>query len=188
MGGDISVTSKVNEGTTFHFHILVDVCESQELVQAAAAPKQVVGLAPGQATCKILIVDDQMVNRMLLMRLLKPVGFELCEAENGRDALEKWATFEPDMILMDQDMPEMNGMDATRAILSRTDTPPVIVALTAYAMEEARKEILAAGCTDFLSKPFKNDELFGLFERYLHVRYIYKEDAKASPPALASSK
>ena len=187
MGGDISVTSEVNKGTTFHFHIIVDVCESQEFVQAAAAPKQVIGLAPGQATRRILIVDDQMVNRMLLMRLLKPVGFELCEAENGRDALEKWATFEPDMILMDQDMPEMNGMDATRAILSRTDSPPIIVALTAYAMEEARREILAAGCTDFLSKPFKNDELFGLFERYLDVRYVYKEDAKPNPPVGAST-
>jgi signal transduction histidine kinase/ligand-binding sensor domain-containing protein/ActR/RegA family two-component response regulator len=176
MGGDISVTSEVNKGTTFNFHIFVDVCESQESAPAAAAPKHITGLAEGETPRKILIVDDQMVNRMLLMRILKPVGFELQEAENGRDALEKWVEFQPDMILMDQDMPEMNGMDATKAIHARTDSPPVIVALTAYAMEEARIEILAAGCDDFLSKPFKNDELFGLFERHLNVKYVYRED------------
>lgn len=184
MGGDIRVTSEVNKGTTFHFHILVDVCESQETAESKAPPKHITGLAPGQTPRRILVVDDQMVNRMLLMRLLKPVGFELQEAENGKDALEKWAEFQPDIILMDQDMPEMNGMDATRAIHERCDSPPIIVALTAYAMEETRKEILAAGCNDFLSKPFKNEELFGLFERHLDVKYTYREDEK--PATIAS--
>ena len=172
MGGDISVSSTLGKGTTFTFHIKAKVCEVKA-TPVKARERRITGLVEGQRSPKVLIVDDQMVNRMLLVRLLKPVGFELCEAENGRDALEKWAEFSPDLILMDQDMPEMNGTEATQAILSRSVDPPVIVALTAFAMEETRAEILKTGCTDFLSKPFKNHELFGLLEKHLGVEYAY---------------
>jgi signal transduction histidine kinase/ligand-binding sensor domain-containing protein/ActR/RegA family two-component response regulator len=181
MGGNVTVTSEVGVGTKFNFYITVQVCEPKDVVPARREIRQVASLAEGERPRRILIVDDQMVNRMLLVRILKPVGFELCEAENGREALEKWVEFAPELILMDQDMPEMNGMDATRTIMERADHPPVIVALTAYAIEETRQEIISAGCKDFLSKPFKNDELFELLGRHLNVQFTYKEPAGRAP-------
>ena len=186
MGGEIEVSSEVGVGTTFRFYITSPVCEVKDVTPASKEEnRQVVGLAPGEKARRILIVDDQVVNRMLLVRLLKPIGFELDEAGNGLEALEKWAEFDPEIILMDQDMPEMNGMEATREILDRADFPPVIVALTAHAIEETRREIISAGCKDFLSKPFKNDELFALLGRHLGVRYQFKDEVE--PKAVAAN-
>ncbi len=134
-------------------------------------------LAPDQDEVRVLIAEDQPVNRLLAVKILRAAGFQMEEAENGQVAVEKWRTWRPQLILMDEDMPIMRGMEATKAILEEAgDDPPVIISLTAYALDDTRLASLRAGCRDFLSKPFKNIDLLKIIAKHLEVRYVRGED------------
>ena len=138
-------------------------------------------LSAGQPEVRILIVEDQLPNRLLLRKHLEPAGFLLREAEDGQAAIEAWRAWRPHLILMDEQMPVMTGREATRAIVAEAeeshgvdeDHPvPVIVALTAFALDQNRSAAIEAGCSDFLAKPFRRDELFGVLSRNLpHLRF-----------------
>jgi len=112
---------------------------------------------------RILVAEDNAVNRRLLELLLRPYTRELEMVENGRDAVERVSQGTYDLVLMDGQMPELGGMDATRAIrqleetTGRPRTP--IVALTANALPGDREEFLASGMDDYLSKPLRTAEL-----------------------------
>ncbi len=177
MGGDISVSSEINRGTTFTFHIQVEVVEAAQVERTTASIKnQVVALKPGQPGYRILIVDDKPTNRQLLVKLLNPLGFELQEAENGQQAVEIWQKWQPHLIWMDMRMPVMNGYEATQQIKATAkgqDT--VIVALTASSFEEERAIILDAGCDDFVRKPFRTADIFNTMQKHIGVQYVYKQ-------------
>lgn len=113
MGGEISVTSEVGAGTTFRFHVPLAEAEPGELQGEQA---HVVGLEPGSAAARILVVDDKWENRTVLARLLTSIGLEVREAANGREAVDLWREWRPDAIFMDMRMPVMDGVAATRAI------------------------------------------------------------------------
>lgn len=182
MGGTIKVSSEYGQGTLFEFSIecepaVVDAEESN--MQTEVLDKTVAAIAPGQKIPTILIVEDQPVNRILLRRVLTGVGFNVREAENGKIASDRWREWSPDLIFMDQDMPIMNGNEATRSIIAQAGSPdkaPPIVALTAYALEDTRRAAIKAGCRDFLTKPFKHTELFALVSRLLKVQYVFQEE------------
>ena len=182
MGGTIQVKSEYGRGTTFEFSIEcepVATSDTDTNLQREVLDKAVTSLAPGQEAPAILIVEDQPVNRVLLKRVLSKVGFVVHEAENGKIACERWREFAPDLIFMDQDMPVMNGNEATRSIIAQaggTENAPPIVALTAYALEDTRRAAISAGCRDFLTKPFKHTELFALIARLLKVQYVFQDD------------
>ncbi|NNE93649.1 MAG: response regulator, partial [Verrucomicrobiales bacterium] len=187
LGGDIEVMSKLGFGTTFRFTIVCEeIARSEEATEgkpagsAIGSTPQITGLADDSPRVKVLIAEDQPVNRLLLKKVLTKAGFELVEAENGREAYEQWAKTGPDLILMDEDMPIMKGSEATRAILAECgpNEAPVIISLTAYAFEQAREKALAAGCKDFISKPFKSHELFATIAKHLGVKYTYAEEGK----------
>ena len=89
MGGDITVKSKVGKGTTFRFEIQVNIANKTD-IEIQENPRHVIALKPHQPRYKILIVDDRPTNRLLLIKLLQPLGFELIEAENGKQAIEIW--------------------------------------------------------------------------------------------------
>jgi CheY-like chemotaxis protein len=127
---------------------------------------------------RILIAEDQSTNRLLLKRILGKAGFTLAEVENGQDAVAKWSEWKPHLIFMDEDMPLMKGSEAAREIRSLAqEENPVIVSLTAYALEQARIAALEAGCTDFVAKPFRAHELFSVISRHLPVDYTFTEAA-----------
>ncbi|MGF1492867.1 MAG: PAS domain S-box protein [Microcoleaceae cyanobacterium] len=177
MGGDITVDSVLGEGTTFVFSIRVE-SGNATLVPDQSFTQTVTGLAPNQPEYRILVVDDRWENRQLLTKLFEGVGFQVQEAEDGQEALSCWQSWQPDLIWMDMRMPVMDGYEATRRIRAEGDST-IIIALTASAFEQDRGAVLAAGCDDFVRKPFREPILFEKMAQYLGVRYCYAEDASA---------
>ncbi|MEG3861477.1 ATP-binding protein [Microcoleus sp. herbarium12] len=175
MGGDISVESELGKGTNFQFYIQAKLAQ-QINRKNTEEPPRVLGLAPGQPTYKILIVDDKSINRQLLIKLLSPLGFEVKEASNGQEAIALWEEWEPHLILMDMRMPVMDGYEATKYIKSTTKgNATAIIALTASVLEEERAIVLSAGCDDFLRKPLVEHSIFDSLTKHLGVTYIYAE-------------
>ena len=179
MGGEISITSVVGQGTTFSFDIKITRVNATD-IEDKQPTRRVVALEPNQPRYRILIVDDKWNNRQLLLRLLNPLGFELKEASNGKEAIEVWETFEPHLIWIDMRMPIMDGYEATKQIKTQLKgQATAIIALTASTLEEQRAVILSAGCDDFVRKPFREQVIFDKIAQYLGVRYVYEE---LSPP------
>jgi len=187
MGGEITVTSKVMQGTIFRFDI-----QAKETHITCSTPQntscRVIALAPNQPHYRILIVDDQVENRQLLMQLLNPLGFELQEASNGEAAIEIWQNWQPDLILMDLRMPGMDGYAVTQQIRQCRDAPwrvstlPIIIALSASVIEEERLKALEVGCADFIAKPFHESDLFAAIRQHLGVSFIYDELEETPAP------
>jgi PAS domain S-box-containing protein len=175
MGGDITVSSTVGKGSTFKFDILAIKSQITDFPdQPQTLP--VIGLALNQPVYRLLIVEDQWENSLLLVKLLTSVGFAVKEARNGQEAVEIWEEWEPHLILMDMQMPVMNGYEATQKIKATAKgQATVIIAVTGFAFEENRASILSVGCDDFVSKPFQHDVIFAKIAKHLGVRYIYQE-------------
>jgi hypothetical protein len=122
---------------------------------ASAATPVAAGIAASSLSLRILLAEDNVVNQRVAMTMLGKMGHGITLARNGLEALEQWRQKDFDLILMDVQMPEMTGLEATRQIrreeASGTHVP--IVAMTASAMSEDRDHCLAAGMDDFISKP-----------------------------------
>ncbi len=178
MDGKISVKSRPGKGTRFRVELPMQEAHKAKAPDLAEEKQlRVVGLEPGQPTYRILNVEDQPENRLLLHRLLEPLGFELHEAVNGEEAVAQFDQWHPQLIFMDIRMPVMDGLEATRRIkASDAGAQPCIVAITAHALEEERREILAAGCDDFIRKPYTETDLLDALVRHLDVRFIYSEE------------
>ncbi|MEG4024548.1 PAS domain S-box protein [Microcoleus sp. S13C4] len=175
MGGDITVRSTLNRGTIFSFNIQISSPDMAE-IQPRQSRKRVIGLEPNQPPYRILVVDDKWESRLLLVNLLEPLGLEVREAVNGEEAIRIWETWKPHLIWMDMQMPVIDGYEATRQIKAKVQeeaTP--IVALTASAFEEERAIVLASGCDDFVSKPFREEVIFAKMAEHLGVQYIYAD-------------
>ncbi|MDY6936077.1 MAG: ATP-binding protein [Cyanobacteriota bacterium] len=188
MGGQLRVRSTLGEGSTFYFEIPVRLVSLDE-VEIPPPEQPVVGLEPGQPDYRILVVDDAIENRLWLVRILESVGFSVSEATNGLEAIEVWETQRPHFIWMDLRMPVMNGFEATRQIRSRerqvrdrtqegtidsSSSPTAIVGLTASAFTQNRESIVAAGCNDYLPKPFCEEAIWQKMAQHLGVCYVYE--------------
>jgi signal transduction histidine kinase/CheY-like chemotaxis protein len=177
MGGQIGVATEPGKGSVFHFAIPVRIGHVSDEISAKPRLGIVVGLAPGQQRYRLLIAEDQPENRLLLQKLLAPLGFDLRQAVNGREAVALFEQWHPHLIWMDIRMPDMDGLEAARRIkASEPGAQTRIVALTAHALEDERREILAAGCDDFIRKPYRETEIFDALEKNLGVRFLYGEN------------
>ena len=150
--------------------------------------RRVIGMQPGQSPCRVLIVEDQRDNQVLLSRLLDAVGLPWKLAENGQMAVELFQSWQPHFIWMDHRMPVMDGEEATRRIRQLPGGQQVkIVAVTASALREQRAELLAAGMDDFVRKPYRASEIYDCMARHLGLRFVREDQAAATlapPPSL----
>jgi CheY-like chemotaxis protein/anti-sigma regulatory factor (Ser/Thr protein kinase) len=176
MGGEMTLESEVGRGTLFRVNIPLQLAETGATAPGEVPAAQVVALQAGQPDWRILIVDNNLENRLLLTNLLIPVGFTVREAEDGREAIARFQDWHPHFIWMDMRMPVKDGYTATKEIRALPGGEAVrIVAVTASALEEQHDEILASGCDELVRKPFRDHEIFEAMAGLLGVEYIYKE-------------
>jgi signal transduction histidine kinase len=185
MGGDITVQSQPGKGSTFRVEIPIELGGPPSTARAVRATGRVVGILGSEPPRRTLVVDDDQDNRNWLTQLLTAVGFEVREARNGVEALALCAAWAPALVLMDMNMPVMDGYAATRAI-RRLPAPDglVIVAVTASAFDDAREAIFSAGADGWLRKPCREAELFEEIGHHLGIQYRYGE-ARVSSASVA---
>jgi PAS domain S-box-containing protein len=180
MGGRIAVESTLGVGSTFKFTV---VCEKAEQDRDSATPGGI-GLADLRPM-NILLVEDNPVNRLFMERALRSAGHEVQAAADGFAALEKNAAHSFGLILMDIQMPGMDGVEATRKIRSgshgRHDVP--VVALTAYAMKGDREKFLAEGFDGYVTKPVDFGELAATINTACGLRYDSQDGRTTRPPS-----
>jgi PAS domain S-box-containing protein len=180
MGGHIDVISEKDKGSLFFFEIPVKELPLEE-AEVVLEHGRAIGIEKGQPRYRLLIVEDQLENRMLLHKILQPFDFDIREAANGKDAVELFEQWHPDLIWMDMRMPVMDGLEATHRIKSMdAGTHTKVIAITAQALEEERMKIMQAGCDDFIRKPYREREIFDALTKHLGLRFVYEEEQALS--------
>ena len=174
MGGTIEVASDLGHGAVFSFSIETEIAAASAVPGRSAA--RALALEPGQPAFRLLVVDDNEDNREVLLQLLRKLGFTVTSARDGEEAVALWREFSPHLTWMDLQMPVMDGYEATRLIkdlardLDRLPAP--VVAITASALQGERQRIRDIGCDDFLTKPFREEDIVAALERHLGARFI----------------
>jgi PAS domain S-box-containing protein len=174
MGGDIEVRSQPGEGSVFSFEI--EVPASQRQVQVPLVQSAPIGYLGERR--KILVVDDVLENRAMLLEELATLGFVVAEACNGMEALEVVARFQPDLVVMDLTMPVMDGLEATRQLRSLPQSAALpIIATSASATTQTEVRSREAGASAFVSKPIQEPVLLHAIAVLLHVDWILDKTA-----------
>lgn len=185
MGGKITVESRLNQGSIFKFKIKFTTAQS--VAQTTNFHRRVIGLQSNVVPYRLLVVDDNQENTKIFVKLLQTIGFEVRQAENAADAIAIWENWQPHLIWMNTDIPEIDGIAVTRQIRACEKSPDktenssiknlhtVIIALTHNTGENRLKEIIAAGCDDFVDHPAPETVIFAKIAEYLNVRYLYED-------------
>ena len=166
MGGEISVKSQPGQGSAFGFEILVE--EKLERARVASPTPE---KSPQARSFRILIAEDNPVNQKIAKSMIARLGHSAVVANNGREALEMLRGERFDLVLMDVQMPEMDGLEATRTIRGDSALKDIpIVALTANALKSDEENCLASGMNDFLTKPIRAEKLEAAVAKWLPSR------------------
>ncbi|PSB49290.1 hybrid sensor histidine kinase/response regulator [Cyanosarcina cf. burmensis CCALA 770] len=174
MKSTIQVSSQIGKGSIFWFDL--EVTETTRWLDIARLRSQgkIVGFHGNKQ--KILVVEDRWENRSVIVSLLEPIGFELVEAENGREGLEKAYKFHPDLIITDLVMPLMNGFELLQKIrVSEQLSGIVAIASSASVFETNQYRSLAAGADEFLPKPIQAEILLEMLRSHLNLTWIYEQ-------------
>ena len=170
MGGGIEVRSRVGEGSCFQVEVTLRRAGSEFVPSGDGIAHRLPEVRPGSV---VLLVEDDAVNRDVVREMLVQAGCEVRMADNGAVALATLVHTAVDLVLMDCQMPEVDGFEATRRIRAQQRlgadgvTPLIVVALTANALVGDRERCLAAGMNDYLSKPLSQHALLGTLARWL---------------------
>jgi signal transduction histidine kinase/CheY-like chemotaxis protein len=163
MGGSLSVTSRVGAGSTFVLELTLPTASAQDIEQAKPTD-----LTNEQFSAAVLVVEDNLVNQRVISAILGKLGLTVTIAENGVQALERCRDASFDLIFMDMQMPEMDGLEASRRLRSEqiiADGVPII-AFTANVLPGTEEECLAAGMNAYLTKPVVSENLLEVINRF----------------------
>jgi CheY-like chemotaxis protein/anti-sigma regulatory factor (Ser/Thr protein kinase) len=172
LGGDVIIkTSKKNQGSTFEITVDPGDLTGVSFISRFEKPSRAQVIAKGPDikldSAKVLLVDDSKDLQFLVSRFLKAAGAQVETAANGREGVEKALSGEYDIVLMDMQMPVMDGLAATKLLRSKGFRKPII-ALTAHALKEERTRCLAAGCDDHVIKPIQRTVLLERIRHFVH--------------------
>ena len=189
MGGNFGMESELGAGSRFHFTLLLPHAPAEAAATATAAAAASAIRKQAQALIRlsgnVLLAEDNKVNQMVARMMLEKLGVSVTLAENGKLAVELWKTGQWDVVLMDCQMPEMDGYAATREIrrLEGTASHTPIIALTANALSGDANTCFMAGMDGFVSKPVSQSELLRVIRRYLPTA-VEKERGISARPRL----
>ncbi|MDJ0573090.1 MAG: AAA family ATPase, partial [Pleurocapsa sp. MO_192.B19] len=173
MAGELQVSSELGKGSNFWFELALPVVK----IATVTKPDAIGRVINYQGVRRqVLVVDDKEANRLLLLNMLEPLGFEIVMAENGQQAIELTQQLQPDLIITDLVMPVKTGFEAAqeiRQIPEIKNTP--IIAISASVLEVDRHQSQLAGCDAFLPKPIDEPKLLSLLQEYLQLDWIYQE-------------
>ncbi|HAX75677.1 MAG TPA: hypothetical protein DCY88_07555 [Cyanobacteria bacterium UBA11372] len=180
MGGNIFVKSTPGVGSTFWFDIDLPEC-SYSIDSIPISKHKIIGYQGEKR--KILVVDDRWENCAVLVNMLDPIGFEICEAADGKQGLETAIKFNPDLIITDLVMPAMDGLEMTRKLRQIPEFENIIIiAASASVFEIDRQKSLEVGCNDFLPKPIKAEDLLNKLGDYLNLSWIVENQEETQTP------
>ncbi|MBD2212227.1 response regulator [Nostoc linckia FACHB-104] len=181
MGGNIQVQSQPEKGSIFWFD--ADIPESLEWADKSKVTQQgsITGFKGKKQ--KILVVDDRWENRSVLMNLLEPIGFEIVEAEDGKEGLAKAVDFQPDLIITDITMPVMNGLEMIQNLRNLPEYQDIkIIVSSASVFDTDKQKSLDAGADDFMPKPVQASDLIEKLQAHLEIEWNYEEENNSSLP------
>ncbi|GAG17292.1 unnamed protein product, partial [marine sediment metagenome] len=168
MDGEIVVESEPGQGTLLKVTIPFQLPEAVLAAPGEEPVAKVIGMQTDQPEWRILVVDDNFDNRLLLSSMLSQIGCNVREAQNGGEAISIFEEWQPHLIWMDMRMPVQDGYATTRKIRTLPGGEAIrIVAVTASVLLEQQEEILAAGCDELIRKPFQDHEIFDSMARQL---------------------
>jgi signal transduction histidine kinase/CheY-like chemotaxis protein len=181
MGSELHVKSVVGQGSIFWFDVEFPEIEGDGLSIQLEGWENITGFKGETRT--VLIVDDKEKNRGLLKNILLSLGFEVVEATDGHDALNKANECHPDIIFMDLIMPVMNGFEATKRIRQNSALKnTIVIAVSASVFDQTQEKSTVAGCDDFLAKPIQLNDLLEKLQIHLKLEWIYEGKEELCEP------
>ncbi len=174
MNSTINVHSQLEIGSIFWFEL--ELPEATEWSEKSKLFQQgtLIGYKGKKQT--ILVVDDHWENRSIIVNLLEPIGFEMIEAQNGQEGLDKAAEFQPNLIITDLSMPVMDGYEMLRQLRQSTQCRDVeVIVSSASVFESDRQKSLDAGANDFLPKPIQAQLFLQMLQKHLGLEWVYEE-------------
>lgn len=163
MKGEITVESKKNHGTKISIKFILEKGKESDLVNKNSMPINAENLI-GK---KVLVVDDNEMNRLLAATIIKEYGVLITECSNGEEALDLLSKYSFDLVLMDIQMPVMNGLEATIVIREKLKSTIPIIALTANAIKGENEKCFAVGMNDYVAKPFDEDQIISVISKWI---------------------